>query len=451
MSHLKAQGALILSELNDLKRTVGSCATELDWDKNEVERIVKGDAHQDLVNKFIDAFAAFYPVNKSNLILCESDCENGVKIFTLEQSRVSARVFDRKDHQARYTPYYEYCDTATSALSAYRPEWIKQLRVVEDNDPYNLDVAYNNGHLMHQVTFFVGPVNFYYMHDGKKVCEVMNTGDSNYITPFCPHSFTTRNSDEEAYIIAVTFGANVKRAIEELYHLGASRSGKYIIDTCDPAQGVQDLLDYHLNNARKNRHTLQEWMDQAEIKINVLDRQYQLDEEAIKVIAEMLNLNITDFMFSVASSEDEVIIKKTVSSEAYVYPAPSDPKYKIWPLAGTKKLPLVRASRIEILQQECAFSPDFSLGLHTYLFNYGDYPCGFVWKYNDEIHTVILNPGDSIYVQPFVEHLFYKVSTEVPQIFSVGIPGAISFEVQKELSNLKDINRTVFETQCWFN
>ena len=38
---------------------------------------------------------------------------------------------------------------------------------MSDNDPYNPDVAYNNGHLMHQMTTFVGPVKFYWEVNGK--------------------------------------------------------------------------------------------------------------------------------------------------------------------------------------------------------------------------------------------------------------------------------------------
>ena len=34
---LVAQGALILSELNDLKRTTASCSKELGWPHNQVE------------------------------------------------------------------------------------------------------------------------------------------------------------------------------------------------------------------------------------------------------------------------------------------------------------------------------------------------------------------------------------------------------------------------------
>lgn len=81
-----------------------------------------------------------------------------------------------------------------SRLGPFRPEWIKELRHVEDNDPHNPDVQFNNGHLMMQTTLFVGPVNFYYEgSDGTKRTAEMNTGDSNFISSFVPHSFASRD------------------------------------------------------------------------------------------------------------------------------------------------------------------------------------------------------------------------------------------------------------------
>ena len=65
------------------------------------------------------------------------------------------------------SPYYLYKDTVMSKISPFRPEWIQQLKVVEDLNPENNKVKFNNGHFLHQFTYFIGPVNFYYM-DGKQ-------------------------------------------------------------------------------------------------------------------------------------------------------------------------------------------------------------------------------------------------------------------------------------------
>ena len=69
---------------------------------------------------------------------------------------------------------------------------------------------------MHQTTFFIGPVNFYWETGGKRYCAEMNTGDSNYITPFVPHSFASRDPEQPGLIIAVTFSGLVGRALTGL-------------------------------------------------------------------------------------------------------------------------------------------------------------------------------------------------------------------------------------------
>ncbi len=85
-------------------------------------------------------------------------------------------------------PYYEYRDTAMSQIAPFRPEWIVELCRVDNNDSNNSNIQWNNGHFMHQFTYFIGEVNFYFMDtNGEKNVAVMNTGDSMYITPFVPH------------------------------------------------------------------------------------------------------------------------------------------------------------------------------------------------------------------------------------------------------------------------
>ena len=58
-----------------------------------------------------------------------------------------------------------------SKLGPFKPEWIKELRNVNDSDPRNPEIAYNNGHFLHQLTFFIGPVNFYWKEGENYYCE----------------------------------------------------------------------------------------------------------------------------------------------------------------------------------------------------------------------------------------------------------------------------------------
>ena len=227
--YLKLVGARIRSELNDLKRTSDAVGTELGIDVDKINQILDGNCSFEEVNLLISKMGEIYPIDVSDLYIPHNDCLHGIKIMRAYESNVSSRIFDRKDRNGSRTPYYEYRDTAMSRLGPFKPEWIRELRVVNDSDPENPDIAYNNGHFLHQMTFSIGPVNFYWTNiNGKKFSVEMNTGDSNYITPFYSHSFASRNPNEDAVIIAVTFGGDVRRAQKELYSLGGDQIEKSI-------------------------------------------------------------------------------------------------------------------------------------------------------------------------------------------------------------------------------
>mgnify|MGYP000967852551 CR=1 FL=1 len=182
----KSLGKRILSEANDLKRTASALANDIDIDEKYMKQIINGECELADSYKIIKKMGSFYPIDISDLYLLEDDCENAVRIMRAEESANSSRIFSRLNKSKIKTPYYEYRDTAMSCIAPYKPEWIKELRNVDNNDPNNPDVAYNNGHFMHQTTFFVGPVNFYWEVNGEKFCRKMNTGDSNYITGQIP-------------------------------------------------------------------------------------------------------------------------------------------------------------------------------------------------------------------------------------------------------------------------
>jgi len=220
-------GSRIRSELNDLKRTPESAAFELNFEISELKKILEGKSSKKEINRLINKMGDFYPIDISDLYILEDDCTHGIRIMTGKDSSKTSRIFNRKNRNGELLPYYEYRDSAMSKLGPFKPEWIKELRYVKNSDPHNPEVAYNNGHFLHQLTFFIGPVNFYWKEGEEYFCEEMNTGDSNYITPFYPHSFSSRDNSEDAIIIAVTFGGEVRRAQKEIYWLGEERVNKY--------------------------------------------------------------------------------------------------------------------------------------------------------------------------------------------------------------------------------
>ena len=186
-------GVRILSEANDLKRKAGELAKEIGFNQAKVETVMRGEGPVSGGQETLRRMAEIYPISLSDICLDKDDTNEGVIICRSEESEASLRVFERKNKAGEQAPYYEIRDTAMSRRGPYKPEWIREIWLVEDDDPDNPDVAYNNGHLMHQFTFFIGPVNFYFEETGQRHCREMETGSSCYITPFVPHSFTSRD------------------------------------------------------------------------------------------------------------------------------------------------------------------------------------------------------------------------------------------------------------------
>ena len=256
-NYFKLIGSRIRSELNDLKRTPESAAFELNFEISELNKILDGTSSKKEINALINKMGDLYPIDISDLYILEDDCSNGIKIMTGKDSIKTSRVFNRKNSSDELLPYYEYRDSAMSKLGPFKPEWIKELRNVNDSDPRNPEIAYNNGHFLHQLTFFIGPVNFYWKEGENYYCEEMNTGDSNYITPFYPHSFANRDNSKEAIIIAVTFGGEVRRAQKEMYWLGEERVNKFKKIGAQKNKGNYNPVIVHKNKSfKKNKNYL---------------------------------------------------------------------------------------------------------------------------------------------------------------------------------------------------
>ena len=146
--------------INDLKRRPEDAAKDLEISKEKIDKILNGEEILDF--NLIKKAVKVWPVNFTDFFYIEDDAKKGFNIFKNSQSNSSQRKMYRDG-----IPYYLYKDTVMSKISPFRPEWIQQLTIVDNLDPENEKVKFNNGHFLHQFTYFIGPVNFYYM-DGKK-------------------------------------------------------------------------------------------------------------------------------------------------------------------------------------------------------------------------------------------------------------------------------------------
>ena len=453
---VKLIGKRLLAEANDLKRTVKSIVKELNIDEENFNKVTEGTASFKDAVQLATIFSEKYPVSLGDLIIDLPDHNNGVLIMRESESKNSARVFDRKDKDGKYSEYYEYRDTATSNMSPFKPEWIKELRYVDNNDPENPDIAYNNGHFLHQMTAFIGPVNFYWEVDGKKYSKEMNTGDSNYITPFWKHSFATRSKNKNAIIIAVTFAGNAARARKEMYCLNQNAISNYFLDNRNHNNARASLLIQLLDDRCINNIKFDEICRDNNIDINfgyIRDGKKINDDVLIK-ICNVIDVSPSIFDLPLHSLENEVVIKKKNNDDSFILNNDADnPDYRIYSLANNKRMPQMFGFDFEILGDKLNQNSCLNTSLHSYIYNYGDLPVTLTWKkdhdQNDHFEEKIM-PGDSIYIEPFIKHIFYASKKESGNLFIFRVGGAISLEVQKEISSFASNDRLV-ESSQWFD
>ena len=437
-------GQNFLGLLNDLKRRPEDAARELGIDVEVVNAIISGD--QELSHELINKVVSVWPVNTRDFHIINDDCPSGVKIMRAEDSKKSSRVMDRAGK-----PYYEYRDTAMSTVGQFRPEWILELCVVNNNDPENQEVQWNNGHFMHQFTYFIGPVNFYYKGpNGEKKVAVMNTGDSMYITPFVPHTFTTRQNEEgkKGLILALTYGNKVAgETQQELSALGPEIGSEYALDFSSKEKAFGSSLKFHREAANFSIEELAARSSINKEKINELESGGSVPEiNVLGQLADALLVNISNLL-PIDKNEEKVIVKKYEENKRWFYPEATK-AYEIVELAVTKDLPHSKSFEFNIHSVN-GFDLDLRCGLHQYVYNVGESTVQVNWRSHGKDHLATLSPNDSLYMKPFISHNFRGEG----KLLVLRIGGRTAGEPLKELSLIGKDNaeRAISETMPWFD
>jgi len=449
-NYLRALGERIWNEANDLKRTPEALADETGVSIKTVRAIISGKADESVALGLANKMTEIYPVSFLNILLEKDDTDDGVIVMRAKESKRTSRVFNRLDKTGQPAPYYEYRDTAMSRLGPFKPEWIRQLRVVDNADADNLDVAYNNGHLMHSLTFFVGEVNFYWKAGGKTHCRRMNTGDSHYITPYVPHTFTSRNSNKLGLIIATTYGDQVRQALAEFRHIGPRAADELAGNLRDAKDAFRARLARQLATESLSASEFVERLWEAGIE---RDRSKQLVDGALlpnpgelAILADCLYVLPSDLLVSALRREDEVVVRTVAEGKTRAYPNNDHPACLLTELARCRHQPRLKGFKIT-LQNGLA---NFEHSLHEYAYNYGDVPILLAWKGARE---VALHPGDSAYIRPMVRHAYGRLPGEAEgHLLTVRTSGALSEAVINEYATYpaNGRERASGENLTWF-
>ena len=440
-------GNYFLGMLNDLKRRPEDAANELNIPLKEIMDII--DGKKEITTEIISRAVKIWPVNYRDLFLIRDDCPNGIKIMRNEDSAKSSRVMDRGG-----LPYYEYRDTAMSTVALFRPEWIEELCIVEDNDPNNLAVQWNNGHFMHQFTYFIGDVNYYYRGpDGEKKVAIMNTGDSVYGTPFRPHSFATRKgAKKNGLILALTYGNQLSADTQqELSAIGEELSLPYWLDFSSRKNAFALLLNFHRNCASLSFDELEKRTNISKEKLIQYENSSEIPSyETIVSLAAAMNVNARDLLPNDVI-EDKVIVQYYKDSAKWNFPETTK-AYEIVELAHSRNLPFSKAFEFTTVKENDSNSLeelDLIVGLHQYVYNVGESTIRLNWKINNKSNLEELKPGDSVYIKPNVLHNFRNKG----KLMVLRIAGRIAGDAQRELSSLdkNDAHRAISEVSMWFD
>ena len=420
----------------------------------DVEKVLSGEGTPELGRDLLFQMAAYYPISLRDLWVETDDTEDGIAIMTAAESKATARIFDRSNRSGTMSPYYEYRDTAMSKFAPYRPEWIKELRKVNDCNPSNPDIAFNNGHILHQLTFFVGEVNFYWKVNGKTHSQEMNTGDSALITPFVPHSFATRSLDpkRQGLIIAVTYRGNVNRAADDMSRLD-------LADLATITGSLRDPLD--TLNARVHRYCQIESLSRTDLtrrlellgmgksKAKTLATLSQLpNSEEISVLSNALNVKNSDLLVTPINPDEEVVVTTKAKGFNREFPDSVAPFCTLSELARSRHQPNQRSFDVHMTGDDKHQStPGFKHHLHEYLFNYGSHPIQLMVGQEKQKE---IEPGGSAYISPSIEH--WLQGPYGAKLLMVRVAGGLTDEALNEFSGFAENGkeRAIMENKQWF-
>ena len=448
--YLRRMGADLRSLLNDLKRSDVAAASELGIELEQLRDALAG--LRPLPPETVARALATWPLNERDLYPIQDDCQEGIILMTGADSEASRRVFQRGG-----ADYYEYRDTAMSRLAMFRPEWIRMLCVVDDDDPHNPAVQWNNGHLLHQFTYFVGEINYYSEWRGTRSCAWVDTGDSVWGVPFARHSFTTRDPARRAFILALTYGSGlVGDAQKELSALGPEVAASYALPCTDGVETEAALLGQHIENTALTLEVLADTARVEEGRLGeVLAGRSRLDPDERRRLAAALRIREAELMAMGSDTQGGIALLRAGEAISWNYPSRAAADYRIVRLAGSALHSWTRGLQIEVLARREAgrAAAPLHTGLHQYLYCLGPGLGEITWRYGGRESEAVLSPGDSLYVKPFVPLRLSRLDDRPLTVLMLRIAGRVRLEAMAELGSMapEGLARVVDEDRQWYD
>jgi methylphosphonate synthase len=413
--------------LNDIKRDSSTAKKELNVSNTKLNKYLNTEKPINL--NLIRKICSVYPIHPQEMISSKILFNKPFKYFSAASSKKTARILKRGK-----LDYYEYRDTVITNNSPFKPEWIRELCFVKNNNPQNKILEWNKGHLLHQLTYFVGKVNFYYIDEyNKKRVAVMNTGDTMYISPYTPHTFATRDKDLKAHIIAVTFTGKITNEIQN--HLQGFKKDN--LKDYISFNSLKGLVDRKLKDNCLNYPTFEKMIKEKNLRKKILDKKISISLK--KKLSKYLDISFNSFEHTISSKK--TIIKKREECLEYNYPANKNGTIII-DLLSLNYLSGCKMFQIKVNNKSKSNFYDSSK--HQYIYILKD---NISFKHNKKI--INLKVGDSLYVKPFEK---FKLYGNGGSALIIRLEGNLSDQIIFELSkiNSKNIGRVINEKEKWY-
>jgi transcriptional regulator with XRE-family HTH domain len=449
--YLQRAGATFRSLMNDLKRNEETAAKELGVEVSLIEQIVAG-VHP-IPFELIQKMVRVWPVNERDFFPLHDDAPDGVIVMREEDSAATARVLQRGGKK-----YYEYRDTAMSRMAMIRPEWIRILHHVNDSDPQNPTIEWNNGHFLYQFTYFVGEVNYYYEFAGTRRCIPMVSGDSVFGLPFSRHTFATRTSGAPGLILALTYSGRLFGDPQhELGVLGAEKARKFVLETGTRRQARAALLAMHAQNGSYSAAYLAQQSALSLCQVHqLLKGEDDIDEETVAVLAKAMRIPARELAPVMSDTEDGIVINRGEHTNAWLLPDDIHPAYRLKELATSCVTPFSKALEVDVLRSKVELPFFLEMGLHEYGYQLGPNSILLDWCDGNSSHSAILRPGDSFYIRPFVSHSFRLTeNTEMgaAHLLILRVASRVAGDTLLEASILgtESMHRIAGDNKCWYD
>ena len=103
----------------------------------------------------------------------------------------------------------------------------------------------------------------------------------------------------------------------------------------------------------------------------MLDEASRKSFDELENLARCLEVDIVNLMLPQYIENQEVIVKQWEEAKGFHFPSPEKKRYKIWPLAKSASMPLMKGTNIRVLSPTADLRDAFNSSMHSYIYNYG--------------------------------------------------------------------------------